>query len=642
MLAHLQCTNWGLFNDIAPQLANSYQKILEESKGDFYQAQKKLFETSKPDIAVVQNTEENDLDLLTKWIETLSFNNAGEQEEFLDKVFTRFPELKCLKLPACLLNDSAFHAIFMKPLQLQKLALKEFHNITKIGLINLIRYIPTLEIVLGDKHRLTNLEFSEIVRTMWDLKGSIAIQLDDEEIPLEQAKLNQHLIKVLQKQHLFYAKVLLSLGANVHQRNESNETLLHSCAGIDCPAVLQFLIDQHVPLEAIEKKFKRTALHIAAAAGCMGNINILAINPILDKSDGNGFTALHRAVMCRKVDAAFVLLSRGANLNTVNERNETICHLAIQYNLRDFFIQLLRDYPTARNLLEIAEKEDGRTPLHFAVWGPEKTDIVRIILEYDAKVDTRNPWGFTALHWAAKHGHKQSAQLLLEKGANRDAVNKLGATPIDLAIKHGQDEMILYFLGVTAKISPCPAEDVEGYYYRCLVQAKAEGKIAEQVLYLERLGDYFLNKKEFSRSAKLFNCALAVLQKDNNPNPILEKYLFGKIERVEALFTDNLNLKVPPTNRKMFLTFREMLKDIRRRSLEVHQNNHGRGEITTAFLTEHYIRLLRLIITDAQYLLGQPTVNWVCIGMGSMSKTKCVLIPMLNLPLYSNKKPRMP
>ena len=53
----------------------------------------------------------------------------------------------------------------------------------------------------------------------------------------------------------------------------------------------------------------------------------------------------------------------------------------------------------------------------------------------DAVASTRDPWnGYTALHWAAKHGNQQLVQFLVcEAGLNPDARSRGGYTPLILA-----------------------------------------------------------------------------------------------------------------------------------------------------------------------------------------------------------------
>ena len=44
--------------------------------------------------------------------------------------------------------------------------------------------------------------------------------------------------------------------------------------------------------------------------------------------------------------------------------------------------------------------------------------------------------GLTPLHWAAKYGYDEMAELLVENGADAEAMNDSGATTVDLAIEN--------------------------------------------------------------------------------------------------------------------------------------------------------------------------------------------------------------
>jgi ankyrin repeat protein len=49
--------------------------------------------------------------------------------------------------------------------------------------------------------------------------------------------------------------------------------------------------------------------------------------------------------------------------------------------------------------------------------------------------------GYTALGWAAYHGHKEAVELLLEKGANINAANRSGYTPLMAAAQQSHDRI---------------------------------------------------------------------------------------------------------------------------------------------------------------------------------------------------------
>ena len=69
-------------------------------------------------------------------------------------------------------------------------------------------------------------------------------------------------------------------------------------------------------------------------------------------------------------------------------------------------------------------------------------DTVRSLLADGVAVDSREPDGTTALHWAAHQNHEEIARLLLVSGATVDAVNRYDVTPLALAALNGSAGMI--------------------------------------------------------------------------------------------------------------------------------------------------------------------------------------------------------
>ena len=62
-------------------------------------------------------------------------------------------------------------------------------------------------------------------------------------------------------------------------------------------------------------------------------------------------------------------------------------------------------------------------------------DKIRRMLDQGTPIESRNAYGMTALHMAAKHGASNAMRALLEFGANVNAENIIGITPMDLARK---------------------------------------------------------------------------------------------------------------------------------------------------------------------------------------------------------------
>ena len=83
------------------------------------------------------------------------------------------------------------------------------------------------------------------------------------------------------------------------------------------------------------------------------------------------------------------------------------------------------------------------TPVHEAGFFGH-TDVVRAMTDEDAtgapapELDAQGPYnGFTALHDAVWHGHREAAQALVDAGARLDLTTHAGLTPRELAVLYG-------------------------------------------------------------------------------------------------------------------------------------------------------------------------------------------------------------
>src|SRR5690349_12015289 len=63
------------------------------------------------------------------------------------------------------------------------------------------------------------------------------------------------------------------------------------------------------------------------------------------------------------------------------------------------------------------------------------SDIVKLLLSYNAQVNVRNECGNTPLHWASLNGHKDVVQVMVEHGVDRSVKNQFGSTAFAEAFK---------------------------------------------------------------------------------------------------------------------------------------------------------------------------------------------------------------
>jgi len=82
---------------------------------------------------------------------------------------------------------------------------------------------------------------------------------------------------------------------------------------------------------------------------------------------------------------------------------------------------------------EVNATSGGTTPLASAIFAC-RLDMVRLLVEHGAEVNTRDRDGVTPLHLAAREGLLRTAQYLLDAGANVNARDNDGRTPLHDAV----------------------------------------------------------------------------------------------------------------------------------------------------------------------------------------------------------------
>lgn len=396
---------------------------------------------------------------------------------------------------------------------------------------------------------------------------------------------------------------------------QANTALIQQIAQKNCPKSLAFVLEQGFDPN-ITNSSQQTLLHLAAEAGQKQNVLCLIQHGAeVDARDWSKRTPLFLAIIQGHHEVVKLLIEKKADLAIVNEEKETVLHIAAFYG-RTIILQTLLNYPLCKNLIE-AKDLDGKTSMHKAVWGDPKPNIVDLLIDYGANPNTKNDYGYTPLHWAAKHGHIKSAQSLLKKMELPHSTNDNNDLPFDLAIQFGQDDFIHFFLKTEKRlhIGQAPSKDLEGFYSKCLLQAKKENLVEEQIHFLQKLSALYIKKENFLFGAKILNCALALLDKNND---VFESYLLKRLEEIEKLFLKSQGINTPfksnTTKEK-----RNRLMEIRNVAA-VSDNQAKSIQGTLRELTQSFKQLLRDLIAEAQELLGPPPVKWACIGMGSMSR----------------------
>lgn len=111
------------------------------------------------------------------------------------------------------------------------------------------------------------------------------------------------------------------------------------------------------------------------------------------------------------------------NLKFLNERfinGKTILHIACKFSLLDIVEKLLNIIDIDGNLLDPNIRDDkGATALH----GTSDTKVIKMLVDYGAKVNSRDLEGNTPLHLKCNEGNIEAIKLLVYYNADLVAEN---------------------------------------------------------------------------------------------------------------------------------------------------------------------------------------------------------------------------
>lgn len=208
------------------------------------------------------------------------------------------------------------------------------------------------------------------------------------------------------------------------------------------------LKDSLVPIQKyIETKdeYGYTILHLAAAKGFVGAVNILLENGANIKAQNQDNktlieTPIDIAIKCKRAEVLKALLEYNKTLALENqidikakdEYQNTLLHHAVDTDNNVEVIQVLVD-----NGADIeAQNAAGYTPLRRAVsYLGFGSDNVVVLLNNKAEVNARNNRRETALHIAAYVDNTKAVEVLIEKNADINAKDNNHKTPLHHAVE---------------------------------------------------------------------------------------------------------------------------------------------------------------------------------------------------------------
>lgn len=396
------------------------------------------------------------------------------------------------------------------------------------------------------------------------------------------------------------------------EKIQGDRPLILQIAKRSCHKVFSLLLESGLSPDLTSPK-GQTLLHLAAESGDVDNCKLLLQkNASIDALDLSKRTPLYLATVQGHIDVVKFLLEEGANPMIQSEEGDTLLHVAAFFG----HAHLLKMFLELPSLLAVIHSRDvdGKEPIHKAVWGEEKPEVIQVLLAKGANPNASNSYQYTPLHWAAKHGHQESARLLLEKGASVEAVNVNHDFPFDLAVKFEQKDFFHSFLGTQKKLLYPTKQETEQLLFQLLLQAKQRKLIEEQIYYLLKLSNCFMDKENFLEAANFTNRALLLVEQVKQP--LFQSYLLAKLAEIENMQVQKLGLR-PKVS--ALLRHREQMTLIRKEQ----ERSLKQGESVVNILeviTKEMRRVVKTLLQQTESLLGPAPVKWTCLSLGAFGR----------------------
>ena len=267
-------------------------------------------------------------------------------------------------------------------------------------------------------------------------------------------------------------RLLLRHGADPNSQDaRDGDAALHHAARHGHVETVTLLLSRGARQRAKNKTWD-TPLHLAAKNGDVRVADALLADAdakgnakeILNRARRSGTTPLHSAVERGHVDAARLLLSRGADWNAKTIRDESVAHFAAKRGVPEILSLVLerREAALATLAADSLELDDDPLtlrdhtesfPLH---WAAERGNLeaVRALAEAGTPVNVGGMWrGATPAHLAARGGFVDVLAYLHSVGADMNAQDAWNhATPLILAAEGGHANAVSFLIDRRARL----------------------------------------------------------------------------------------------------------------------------------------------------------------------------------------------
>uniref|UniRef100_F1KPG7 Ankyrin repeat and KH domain-containing protein mask n=1 Tax=Ascaris suum TaxID=6253 RepID=F1KPG7_ASCSU len=252
--------------------------------------------------------------------------------------------------------------------------------------------------------------------------------------------------------HDTLVELLIARGADIEHHDKKGFTPLILAATGGHANVVELLLNAGANIEAQSERTKDTALSLACSGGRKEVVDLL-IKRGANKEHRNvsDYTPLSLAASGGYVDIIVMLLNAGAEINSRTGSKLGISPLMLAaMNGHAAATKLLLERGSDIN----AHIETNRNTALTLACFQGRTEVVRLLLEYNANVEHRAKTGLTPLMEAANGGYVDVGELLLEAGAdpNTAPVPTSRDTALTIAADKGHHKFVEMLIHAGAQI----------------------------------------------------------------------------------------------------------------------------------------------------------------------------------------------
>jgi len=253
------------------------------------------------------------------------------------------------------------------------------------------------------------------------------------------------------------------LGANLHELRANKTSLLHLCIDGNNPKLLIYLLNKGVNIDLADKSGTSALILAAMDNARHKTLRILMKrNATLDQRNHRHTSALTMAIKRFNVQAAIMLINRGANVN-IRDGVDTplaLTHKALIQTSHKPLVNELRDLETLL-IAKGAHVNYSDENLH---WSPlmltashyqdeQSMKQLKLLIKLGANLDQRDKNERTALMIAASLGRIDALEYLIKFNAELNGYDKFGWTALMLAIYYNQKKVVTTLLIAGADVN---------------------------------------------------------------------------------------------------------------------------------------------------------------------------------------------